>query len=208
MSSYCSFAPGDPVHDAYHSREYGFPQRDESVIFERLCLEIMQAGLSWGLVLRRRETMRRAFASYDVDRVAAMGPPDEARLLADPGIIRNRLKVKAIIENAQRVRAMRESHGGFASWLDAHHPREKDEWVKLFRRTFKFTGGEIVGEFLMSLGYLQGAHSADCPVYRRILARRPPWAKDQTPKAKTSLRDQPPRPGAKTRAKTRARTKK
>jgi DNA-3-methyladenine glycosylase I len=195
MSSYCSIAPEDAVHEAYHATEYGFPQRDESVIFERLCLEIMQAGLSWGLVLRRRETMRRAFAFYDVDRIAAMGPDDEARLLADPGIIRNRLKVKAIIENAQRVKAMRESHGGFASWLDAHHPREKDEWVKLFRGTFKFTGGEIVGEFLMSLGYLHGAHSADCPIYSKILASRPPWAKGLAPNAKGP----PPKPIAKTK---------
>ncbi|SFP56618.1 DNA-3-methyladenine glycosylase I [Bradyrhizobium sp. Ghvi] len=175
MNSYCSVASEYPLHDAYHSTEYGFPQRDESVLFERLCLEIMQAGLSWGLVLRRRETMRGAFAAYNVDRVAAMGEADEARLLADPGIIRNRLKVRAVVENARRVQAMRESHGGFARWLDAHHPREKEEWVKLFRKTFKFTGGEIVGEFLMSLGYLRGAHSEDCPVYARILTSRPPW---------------------------------
>ena len=177
MTNYCSFAPGQPFHDAYHATEYGFPQRDEAVLFERLCLEIMQAGLSWGLVLRRRETMHAAFLGYEVDRVAAMGPEDEARLLADPGIIRNRLKVKAIIANAQRVAALRDSHGGFAAWLDAHHPRDRSEWVKLFRATFKFTGGEIVGEFLMSLGYLPGAHVAECPVYPIVLARYPPWAR-------------------------------
>jgi DNA-3-methyladenine glycosylase I len=175
VSSYCSAAPGLPLHDAYHATEYGFPQRDEAVLFERLCLEIMQAGLSWTLVLRRRETMRRAFESWNVDRIAAMGPDDEARLLADSGIVRNRLKVKAIIANAQRVKAMRESHGGLAGWLAAHHPRDKVDWVKLFGKTFKFTGGEIVGEFLMSLGYLPGAHAHDCPIYRRVLATDPPW---------------------------------
>ena len=186
MSSYCAFAPGHPVHDGYHASEYGFPQRDEAVLFERLCLEIMQAGLSWELVLKRREGMRRAFADFVVDRVAAMGPDDEARLLADPAIIRNRLKVAAIIENARRVQALRGSHGGFPNWLDAHHPREKPEWVKLFGKTFKFTGGEIVGEFLMSLGYLPGAHAEDCPVYKRIAALRPPWqlAQRQTGKRK------------------------
>ncbi|MES2096969.1 MAG: DNA-3-methyladenine glycosylase I [Pseudomonadota bacterium] len=176
MSSYCSVAPGLALHDVYHATEYGFPQRDEAVLFERLCLEIMQAGLSWSLVLRRRESMRRAFDAWGVDRIAAMGPDDEARLLADPGIIRNRLKVKAIIANAQRVIAMRESHGGFASWLDAHHPRDKTQWVKLFRQTFKFTGGEIVGEFLMSLGYLPGAHAGECPIYPLALATCPPWS--------------------------------
>ncbi len=163
------------MHESYHATEYGFPSRDETVLFERLCLEIMQAGLSWELVLKRRAGMRSAFADFEVDRVAGMGPDNEARLLADPAIIRNRLKVAAIIENARRVQALRESHGGFAAWLDAHHPREKAEWVKLFGKTFKFTGGEIVGEFLLSLGYLAGAHAADCPVYARIAALKPPW---------------------------------
>ena len=163
------------MHESYHATEYGFPSRDETVLFERLCLEIMQAGLSWELVLKRRAGMRNAFAGFEVDRVAAMGRDDEARLLADPAIIRNRLKVAAIIENARRVQALRESHGGFAGWLDANHPREKPEWVKLFGKTFKFTGGEIVGEFLLSLGYLRGAHAEDCPVFARVAALRPPW---------------------------------
>jgi DNA-3-methyladenine glycosylase I len=175
MSSYCRIAPGHPVHHSYHAEEYGFPQRDETVLFERLALEIMQAGLSWELVLKRRAGMRGAFAGFVVDRVAAFGPNDEARLLADPAIIRNRLKVGAIIANARVVRGMRDSHDGFAAWLDAHHPRDKTSWVKLFRATFRFTGGEIVGEFLMSLGYLPGAHAEDCPVHRRILGLRPPW---------------------------------
>ncbi|MBU6498203.1 MAG: DNA-3-methyladenine glycosylase I [Rhodospirillales bacterium] len=185
MSGYCRIAPGHPVHHDYHSDEYGFPARDETVLFERLCLEIMQAGLSWELVLKRRAGMRAAFAGFEVDQVAAMGPQDEARLLADPAIIRNRLKVAAIIGNARRVQALRASHGGFAAWLDAHHPREKADWVKLFARNFKFTGGEIVGEFLMSLGYLPGAHAEDCPVHARILKVRPPWmAKPGRPAAR------------------------
>jgi DNA-3-methyladenine glycosylase I len=175
MSTYCRIAPGHPVHGGYHDQEYGFPQRDESVLFERLVLEIMQAGLSWELVLKRRAGMRAAFEGFDVDTIAAYGPGEEARLLADPAIIRNRLKVAAIIDNARRVQALRESHGGFAAWLDAHHPRDKAGWVKLFKGSFRFTGGEIVGEFLMSLGYLPGAHAADCPVAKRIAALRPPW---------------------------------
>jgi len=175
MSSYCAFAAGRPVHASYHDTEHGFPSQDEAVLFERLCLEIMQAGLSWEIVLRRRATMRAAFAGFVVDRVAAFGQEDQARLLADPGIIRNRLKVEAIIANARSVQGLRASHGSFASWLAAHHPMDKPGWVRLFRRTFRFTGGEIVGEFLMSLGWLPGAHATDCPVYARILALRPPW---------------------------------
>jgi DNA-3-methyladenine glycosylase I len=146
------------------------------VLFERLILEINQAGLSWLTVLRKREHFQWAFHGFEVDRVARYGERDRRRLLADAGIIRNRLKVDAAIENARRVRELRRSHGSFAGWLDAHHPLSKDEWVKLFRGTFRFTGGEITGEFLMSTGYLPGAHDPGCPVFRRILRAKPPWA--------------------------------
>ena len=175
MSTYCDFAPGHPVHADYHATEYGFPQRDETVLFERLCLEIMQAGLSWEIVLKRRDGMREAFLGWDVDTVAAMGDGEKVRLLADERIIRNRLKVEAIVANARVIQALRDTDGGFAAWLDAHHPLDKADWVKLFRKTFRFTGGEIVGEFLLSLGYLPGAHAADCPVAARIATLSPPW---------------------------------
>ncbi|MGH7095724.1 MAG: DNA-3-methyladenine glycosylase I, partial [Stellaceae bacterium] len=87
----------------------------------------------------------------------------------------NRLKVAAIIDNARRIRELRAEHGSFDAWLRAHHPLPLADWVKLFKRSFRFTGGEIVGEFLMSLGYLPGAHVPDCPVYARIHALGPPW---------------------------------
>ena len=177
MSGYCDSAPGHPLHGPYHDGEYGFPQRDESVLFERLLLEINQAGLSWETILRKREGFRRAYHGFDVDVVAAYGEADIARLLGDAGIIRNRLKVQAAIHNAGVIRGLRGSHGGFAQWLDAHHPRNKAAWVKLFKQTFRFTGGEITGEFLMSLGYLPGAHRPDCPVVAEIVACDPPWAR-------------------------------
>lgn len=175
MSGYCLIAPGHPVHGAYHDHEYGFPQRDEADLFERLVLEINQAGLSWETILKKREGFRRAYEGFNVDTVAAYGQAEVARLLADPGIIRNRLKVHAAIHNAQVVQQLRAAHGSFAGWLDARHPLPKAEWVKLFRKTFRFTGGEITGEFLMSLGYLPGAHAQDCPVQQRIIALQPPW---------------------------------
>ena len=169
MSAYCDIAPGHPVHGPYHATEYGFPQRDESVLFERLLLEINQAGLSWETILRKREGFRAAYDGFDVDTVAAYGEAERARLMHDAGIIRNRLKIEAAIHNAQVIQGLRASHGGFAQWLDAHAvedgaPRDKAAWVKLFKKTFRFTGGEITGEFLMSLGYLPGAHQPDCPV--------------------------------------------
>jgi DNA-3-methyladenine glycosylase I len=174
-AAYCAAAPGHPFHGPYHDREYGFPSRDDAVLFERLVLEINQAGLSWLTILRKRVAFAEAFAGFDIDRVAAFGEADIARLLADPTIIRNRLKIEAAIENARRVQALRASHGSIAGWLDAHHPLPKEEWVKLFRKTFRFTGGEIVGEFLMSLGYLPGAHVPGCPVYEVVLALEPRW---------------------------------
>lgn len=175
MSAYCDFAPDDPLHAPYHDAEYGFPQRDDAVLFERLILEINQAGLSWGLMLKKRPGFVKAYRGFDIDKVARFGARDVARLLNDEGIIRNKLKVAAAIENARRVRVLRESHGSFAAWLDEQHPLSKPEWMKLFKRTFVFTGGEIVGEFLMSLGYLPGAHQEACPVYRRIAKLSPPW---------------------------------
>ncbi|WP_045758275.1 DNA-3-methyladenine glycosylase I [Xanthomonas albilineans] len=178
MSSYCDIAPGHPLHGPYHDDEYGVPQRADTVLFERLVLEINQAGLSWELMLKKREGFRAAYAGFDVDTVAAYGEADVMRLLADPGIIRNRLKVQAAIHNAQVIQGLRATHGSFAAWLDAQHPRSKPEWVALFKRTFRFTGGEITGEFLMSLGYLPGAHRADCPAYARIARLNPPWMRD------------------------------
>jgi DNA-3-methyladenine glycosylase I len=175
VSSYCDFAPGNPIHAHYHDREYGVPTTDEAVLFERLILEINQAGLSWELMLKKREGFRAAYAGFEVDRVARFKDKDVARLLADPGIIRNRLKVAAAIENARRLRAIRKKHGSFADWIAAQHPLPKEDWVKLFRKTFKFMGGEIVGEFLMSIGYLPGAHRPDCPAYSRIAKLSPPW---------------------------------
>lgn len=138
-------------------------------------MEIFQAGLSWGLVLKKRQTTNDAFRGFDVDKVASFNDDDIARLLDDAGIIRNRLKINSIIENAKRISAMRDSHGGFSKWLDAHHPMPKAEWVKLFKKTFKFTGGEITGEFLMSTGYLPGTHRPDCPTYKVIEKSSPRW---------------------------------
>ena len=176
MTTYCDYAPNDPLHRPYHDEEYGFPVEGEAALFERLVLEINQAGLSWATILRKREAFRAAYAEFDVDAVAAYGEADRARLLGDAGIVRNRLKVNAAVENARRLKGLRVEFGSFKGWLDRHHPRAKDEWVRLFKKTFVFTGGEIVGEFLMSTGYLPGAHREGCPVYEKVLASNPPWA--------------------------------
>ena len=174
--TYCNAASGHEWHGPYHDREYGFPLQDDAALFERLMLEINQAGLSWLTILKKREAFRRAFGGFAPEIVARYGNADRKRLLNDSGIIRNRLKIDAAIANAQKILELRKTHGSFAGWLAAHHPRSKEEWVKLFKSTFRFTGGEIVNEFLMSIGYLPGAHAPSCPVYQRILELRPPWS--------------------------------
>ncbi|MBI5165782.1 MAG: DNA-3-methyladenine glycosylase I [Magnetospirillum sp.] len=178
MNWYCDVAPGHPVHGPYHDTEYGFPLDDERALFERLSLEIFQAGLSWLIILKRREGLVAAFDRFEPDVVAAYGEADVARLLADARIIRNRRKVAAVIENARRLQALRAAHGSFAAWIAANHPRSKEAWIKLFKETFVFMGAEVVNEFLMSIGYLPGAHREDCPVFARIRPFGPAWAKD------------------------------
>jgi DNA-3-methyladenine glycosylase I len=175
LSTYCDTAPGHPLHGPYHDTEYGFPGKGDQALFELLCLEIFQAGLSWELVLKKRPTTVEAFDGFDVDVVAGYGEADVLRLLDNPGLIRNRLKITSIIHNAAVVRGLRESDGGFAQWLGKHHPKALNDWLKLFKKTFKFTGPEVVNEFLMSTGYLEGAHHKDCPVFQAVVAQNPPW---------------------------------
>jgi DNA-3-methyladenine glycosylase I len=183
MSNYCTVAPGHEFHGPYHDREYGFPIKNDDHLFERLILEINQAGLSWLTILKKRESFQRAYHSFEIARVARYGAKETARLLNDAGIIRNRLKVEAAIENAKRIQIIQKDSGSFRKWLDAHHPKSKDEWVKLFKTTFQFTGGEITNEFLMSTGYLPGAHHENCPVFAKIARTNPPWMKTSSLKA-------------------------
>jgi len=182
MSWYCEVAADNPVHQSYHDEEYGVPldgRDDERYLFELQSLELFQAGLSWDLILKKRPTTVAAFENFDVDTVAAYKAKDVKRLLNDAGIIRNKLKVASIIENAKWIQALRDSPeygpGGFATWIAAHHPLNRAEWTKLFRQTFKFMGSEIVNEFLMCIGYLPGAHHEDCAAFKRIAKRNPPW---------------------------------
>ena len=178
MSTYCDYCnshPEDTFNKEYHDTQYGFPLKDDNLLFERLVLEINQAGLSWILILKKADNFRKAYRNFDIDKVAKFTEKDRARLLSDAGIIRNRLKVNAAIANAQRIVELRKEYGSFKGWLDAHHPRTKEEWTKLFKKTFLFTGGEIVNEFLMSTGYLQGAHDKSCPTYKKVASLRPAW---------------------------------
>lgn len=181
--SYCAaihlMPPGEKktLHKNYHDNHYGFPIHDDNELFGRLIMEINQAGLSWETILKKEHSFRKAYHNFNVKKVAAYAEKDRERLMADPGIIRNRLKINAAIENARTVLSLQKEFGSFEKWLEHHHPRTKEEWIKLFKKTFRFTGGEIVNEFLMSIGYLKGAHSDSCPVHNKILRQKPLWAK-------------------------------
>ena len=182
MTTYCDYCnthPEDLFNRTYHDTQYGFPLNDDDLLFERLILEINQAGLSWITILKKADNFRNAYDGFAIEKIATYGEEDTARLLADAGIIRNRLKVNAAIVNAQKILALKEDHGSFKSWLDANYALSKEEWIKLFKKTFVFTGGEIVNEFLMSTGYLGGAHEESCPIYKKVASLRPAWMRDR-----------------------------
>ena len=157
------------LHKNYHDNHYGFPIHDDNELFGRLIMEINQAGLSWETILKKEEGFRNAYDNFSIKKVAAYTEEDRERLLADPGIIRNKLKVNAAIENAKTIIELQKEFGSFEKWLEHHHPKTLEEWMKLFKKTFKFTGGEIVNEFLMSIGFLKGAHAEDCVVNEESL---------------------------------------
>ena len=178
--SYCKAIPNikeadREVHKEYHDRHYGFPIETDDELFCRLILEINQAGLSWTTILNKKDNFFKAFDDFDIAKVARYSDKKVEKLLQDAGIIRNRLKVEAAIHNAKVIQGLQKEHGSFLNWQKHHHPKTKDEWVKIFKKEFRFTGGEIVNEFLMSIGFLPGAHSSHCPIYKKILKEKPMW---------------------------------
>ncbi|MCF7866420.1 DNA-3-methyladenine glycosylase I [Candidatus Woesearchaeota archaeon] len=165
MKSYCSYARNrDDHHKEHHDTEHGVPAKDDDDLFRRLMLEISQAGLSFDTILKKKKTIHKAFPS--VKKVAKYEEKEILELMQNPGIIRNKLKINAAIYNAKKIIELQKEHGSFKKWLDKQECRNKEEWVKLFKKNFKFTGGEITNEFLMSTNYLPGAHDDDCYMKR------------------------------------------
>ena len=172
---YCEKPEAKEVHKKYHSLYYGFPIEDDNELFGRLIMEINQAGLSWETILNKEQNFRDAYAYLTIVHVAQYGDNERDRLLSDAGIIRNKLKVNAAIHNAQQILQLKQEFGSFSNWLNTNHPLSREEWTKKFKKTFKFVGGEIVNEFLMSTGYLPGAHDENCPVFAEVLKCNPKW---------------------------------
>ena len=176
----------DPLYLAYHDTEWGVPVREDRVIYEFLVLEVFQAGLSWRTVLHKRERFRQAFAGFDPARVARFTGRDVRRLLGDAGIIRNRAKIEAAINNAARVLEVQREFGAFAaymwSWVGgapiAHrfrtitdYPPFTDEaaaWAKdLKRRGFRFLGPTVLYAHMQAMGMMND-HVVSCFRYRQL----------------------------------------
>ena len=192
MTERCEWAGSDPLYIDYHDAEWGVPLRDDRMLFELLCLEGAQAGLAWITVLRKREGYRRAFAGFDPGRVAAFGTDDAARLLADPGIVRNRAKVSAAIGNARAWLRLADEVGSPAahlwSFVDgtplqnawrtlAEIPAETDASRALSRdlrsRGFRFIGPTIAYAFMQSAGMVND-HVVGCFRHAQVAAMARP----------------------------------
>lgn len=163
------------LHLRYHDLQYGFPLKEDNEIFGRLILEINQAGLSWETILRKEAAFRSAYDDFDIAKIAAYSEADQARLMADAGIVRNRLKIQAAIHNAQVVVKIQEEHGSFYDWLVGQSPKTLPEWLDVFKRDFTFVGGSILNDFLKSSGFLPDAHERSCPIYEKVIEADPIW---------------------------------
>jgi DNA-3-methyladenine glycosylase I len=176
----CTWCGDDPLYQQYHDREWGVPCRDDQTLFEFVVLEGAQAGLSWITVLRKRETYRKAFANFDVQRVVAFDEADVERLLQDPGIVRNRLKVASTISNARLFIDLQNEYGSFSNYLWGFVDDKPivNHWSSLSqipastelsdriskemkKRGFKFFGTTICYAFLQAVGVVND-HTTDC----------------------------------------------
>ncbi|HEY3266349.1 MAG TPA: DNA-3-methyladenine glycosylase I [Armatimonadota bacterium] len=177
MPTRCSWAEGDPLMTAYHDEEWGVPVRDSRVLWETLMLDAFQAGLSWSTILRKREAFRLAFQGFDPEVVARFTEADVQRLLMDPGIVRSRAKIEAIIGNARAYLAMQDAGEDFAAFIwgmaggtpirneggavPAKTPLSEAISAALKKRGFKFVGPVIVYAWLQAVGIVND-HAPDC----------------------------------------------
>jgi DNA-3-methyladenine glycosylase I len=187
VPSRCAWVPlEDPLYLAYHDEEWGVASHDDRHLFEMLSLEGAQAGLSWSTILRKREGYRRAFAGFDAQRVARFDRRKVERLLADPSIVRNRLKVESVVANAQALLDVREEHGSLDAYLwsfvegrprvnrwrsldeiPAETAESKAMSKDLKRRGFRFVGPTVCYAFMQATGMVND-HVTSCFRYRQV----------------------------------------
>ncbi|MCC6734682.1 MAG: DNA-3-methyladenine glycosylase I [Bauldia sp.] len=193
----CRWHGAIPEYQAYHHAEWGRPTADDTRLFEKICLEGFQSGLSWLTILRKREAFRRAFAGFDADRVAAFGPADVERLLGDAGIVRHRGKIESVINNAKRLQALRAEAGSLAAFVWSFEPKPADRPERLDfgtlmampktaestalskalrKRGWSFVGPTTVYAFMQAVGivddHIEGCWCRpECEAERRAFAR-------------------------------------
>ncbi len=182
----CAWAGGEPLYQTYHDEEWGVPVHDDRLLFEFLVLEGAQAGLSWLTILRKREGYRVAFAGFHPEKVAAFGPADVERLLADPGIVRNRLKIGSAIGNAKAFLRVQEEFGSFDAYvwrfteggtihnewrtisdIPAKTPEAERMSADLKKRGFRFVGPTICYAHMQATGMVND-HTVDCFRYQEL----------------------------------------
>ncbi|MDZ7905117.1 MAG: DNA-3-methyladenine glycosylase I [Cypionkella sp.] len=180
----CHWCVGDAVYEAYHDSEWGFPVRGDNALFERLCLESFQSGLSWRVILNKRDGFRAAFAGFDIARVAAFTGGDVARLLADAGIVRHRGKIEAAINNARRAQEMVAAHGSLAAYFWRFSPSARAAGAtpsakaestalskSLLKLGWKFVGPTTIYAFMQAVGMVND-HDPACFVFEKAEASR------------------------------------
>ncbi|MBS0404926.1 MAG: DNA-3-methyladenine glycosylase I [Proteobacteria bacterium] len=182
----CAWCLATPQYLAYHDTEWGFPVTDDRRLFEKLCLEGFQAGLSWRTILEKRENFRRAFAGFDIDTLAGWGAPEVDRLLLDAGIVRHRGKIESVLNNARRTQELIRAEGSLAAWIWRHEPAVPEQAAhqgvttsptsvqlskQLKKRGFSFVGPTTVHAFLQAMGLIND-HAAGCVVHARVEAAR------------------------------------
>jgi len=183
----CSWSGSDPLYARYHDEEWGFPVADDRRLFEKICLEGFQSGLSWLTILRKRDSFRAAFRAFDRDRVARFGARDVARLLKDAGIVRHRGKIQSTVNNAKRARELAQEHGSLASFFWSFEPPASDRPKRLTwpvlrtmaqtpassalskalkQRGWSFVGPTTAYAFMQAMG-LVNDHLDGCAVRKR-----------------------------------------
>ena len=189
--AYCNWGDTSEANRAYHDSEWGIPLHDDRKQFEFLSLEVMQCGLSWELMIRKRAIFRKCFRDFDFDAVAGFGPEDVVRIMAEPGMIRSERKIRAVIGNARCVREIRRDAGSFSAWLWAFsgnrtilYDRHGDGFIpaanglsvkisqELKKRGFLYMGPVTVYSHLQACGIIND-HGSDCPRYRFITENFP-----------------------------------
>lgn len=194
----CAWCQATPAYQHYHDHEWGFPVADDRRLFEKICLEGFQSGLSWLTILNKREAFRRAFCEFDVDRLANFNAADVTRLLGDAGIVRHAGKIRSVINNAQRARALRDEFGSLAAYFWRHEPQAASRPARitlaavgampsntastalskdLKRRGWSFVGPTTLYAFMQAMGlvndHLEGCHARDAALRARAVFKTP-----------------------------------